>query len=202
MDCQRGAKICVLSFSTFYSVKNITEKNNCVKIGDKVFEIPFGNYNLTQLCEYLSEHNDGNSLHLDPLYTTNRVRLETKEEIDFNLDRSANNIFGFKKKIYSADEVHISEDPPKLNHIQSISVHCLNALGAFFNGRQTSEIHCAHVLVPPTFRVISEPKNLIHYKIKDSLLTRLHFEIRDEAGKLVSADWGSDIRFTVIVTSQ
>jgi hypothetical protein len=202
MDCHRGAKICVLSFSTFYSVKNITDENNCVKIGDKIVELTPGNYNLTQVCEFLSEHEQGKIVNCVPLYALNKVRIDTKEILDFDIERSLCNLLGFDRKKYSPNQSHVGEHDPQLNHVQTLSINCLNAEGSFQNGIQSSEIHSAHVLVPPTFRIISEPKNLIYYKIKDTHLTRLIFEVRDETGQLISPLWGSDIRFSVILAPQ
>jgi hypothetical protein len=201
IDCSQGATICVLSLSTFYTVKNITKLNNCLKIGDQNYKIPEGNYNLTQLCEYISDLSDGDTLDLTPMYSMNRIRCETNKNIDFNVENSINEELGFNKQIYLAKQTHVSDKDPKLRHVQSLCVHCEGAVGSFLNGAQTNEIHCAHVLVPPTYRVISEPNNLVYYQIRNSHLSELKFTICDENSQLISEAWGSDINLSVLLTS-
>jgi hypothetical protein len=201
IDCSQGATITVLSLSTFYTVKNITKQNNCLKIGENKFEIPEGNYNLTQLCEAISDLSHGDKLVLTPLYSMNRVRCESHEIVDFNVKNSINEMLGFNKKTYVAKQTHISEHEPKLYHIQSLCVHCEGAIGAFLNGEQTNEIHSANVLVPPSYRIVSEPHNLVQYKIRNAQLSELKFTICDENSQLISDDWGSKVNLSVLLTS-
>jgi len=182
-------------------VKNITKQNNCLKIGEHEHEIPEGNYNLTQLCETISELNHGDKVALTPLYALNRVRCESHENVDFDVENSVNKVLGFQKKSYAAKQTHVSETEPKLHHIQSLCVHCEGAVGAHINGLQTNEIHSANVLVPPSYRIVSEPHTLVYYKIRGDQLSELKFTIRDENGQLISEDWGSSVNLSVLLTS-
>lgn len=172
-----------------------------MKIGAHDHEIPEGNYSLTQLCETISDLSHGEKLVLTPLYSLNRVRCESHENVDFDVENSVNEALGFQKKSYAAKQTHVSEHEPKLHHIQSLCVHCEGAVGAFLNGVQTNEIHSAHVLVPPSYRIVSEPRNPVYYKIRGDQLSELKFTICDENGQLISEDWGSSVNLSVLLSS-
>lgn len=199
LDCSQGVTIGVISFSTFYTQKNVKNHNNKLKIGDKTFEIPPGNFNLTELCEHVSDFDGGDKLRVSPIYVLNRVRLESHLPIDFNVENSACHLFGFDKKTYAPKQTHLGERDPQLKHIQSLNIYCDQARGALHNGFNSGKIHTAQVLVPPNFRIYSEPKNLIRYRIKNYFLDEITLSVTDENGHLISSEWGSDFRLSVAI---
>lgn len=202
IDCSNGVTIAVISFSTFYTQKNVESHNNRFKISDKLLEIPPGNYNLTELCECISDLEGGDKLRVSPIYVLNRVRLESNLPIDFNVENSACELFGFEKRIYEPSKTHLGVADPQLKHIHSLNINCDQAQGALHNGFSTGKIHTANVLVPPNFRIYSEPKNLIRYKFKNFFLDRITLNITDENGHLISRKWGSDFRLSVAIDEQ
>jgi hypothetical protein len=196
LDCSRGAKLCVSSFDTYFSGRNVTKKNNSLQVGETEIHLPEGHYSILEICDAIAESFEAGFFKLTPLYALNKVQLECKADVNFNIRNTIADILGFDKKVYVQEEVHICEHSVKMHTANSIGVHCSNCFGAFLNGKPTGCVFNVPVNVPPGFKIHTEPQNLLYYPIKDEQLTELTFWIKNDELKLLQ-DWHSHINFSV-----
>ena len=82
--------------------------------------------------------------------------------------------------------VYESEGRVMINHINSIRVHCNIASGAYLNGQPTHAIHEFYPEVPPGYKIIMVPSNIIYFPVNVRTLNVVSVTFKDQDGNNVS----------------
>lgn len=177
----------LLYLSTFNSIPNIDKTNNRFYYGsDEVIEIPEGAYELQDICDYLLTHTKDCSLKLSCNNNTLKITIVCSKDIHFEKDNSLGSLLGFGEQTLKANIMHESWLPVNILPTTIVRVECDIITGSYTNG------HPSHILyefapnVPPGYRVIEIPKNIIYFRINQSEITSLGIKLLDSQNNLIN----------------
>lgn len=177
---------------TFNSIPNIDEGNNKFYFDnagtETVITIPTGNYEIEDIEKYvqtkLKEKGITFSLRADNNTLTTEILCTSW--INFIAHDSIGPMLGFKPRILAADEVHQSDMPVSIIHVNSLRVECSITTGAFVNGERVHTIHEFFPSVPPGYKIIEVPSHVIYLPIAVQAIDHLQMKIVDQDGRLVN----------------
>lgn len=188
IDISDGEYVCgLIDFQTFNTIPNVDERNNkfhfeYVKqepkktnldppnnwfVTKKVIEIPTGTYELDQIAEFLKKRMEFLNLELDLVANknTNKCELYSSATIDFSAPNSIGSLLGFQPKRYDDKTMHVSESIAQIFHVNIIRVECNIIRGSYINDKPAHTIHEFSLKVPPGYKIIEVPKNVIYFPV-------------------------------------
>ena len=174
---------------TFNSIPNIDLHNNKFYIVDKEpIEIPPGSYEIEDIEKYLKKRLSADKivLKLKPNNNTLRSIIKCSHSIDFSPQDSLAHLLGFNREILKADKQHTSKHPVRILKVNSLRVECNITAGAYSNGDRVHTIHEFFPAVPPGFKIIEIPTQVIYLPITVKSINHLQIRIVDQDGNLVN----------------
>lgn len=176
------------SFESFNSIPNIDETNNNFSYGIDTVIMPTGSYEINDIENLLRTivQETGDVLSLKANNNTLQTSIKCNKAIDFTQENSIGPLLGFDRKILAANITHISDHPVNILKINTLCIECNITKGSFKNGEPCHIIHHFFPNVPPGFKIIEAPENVIYLPINVNTITNITVKILDQSGNLVN----------------
>lgn len=177
----RGDYECgLLYFSTFNSIPNIDERNNKFYYDkNEVVAIPEGSYELQDICDYLRSNIKNTLLKLTCNNNTLKTTIFCSKEVHFDKSDSLGSILGFGKQIVKPLISTESQYPVSILPTTIVRIECDVVSGSFVNGKASHILYEFVPNVPPGYRIIEIPKNLIYFPVNQSSITAINIRLLD-----------------------
>lgn len=178
----------LIELLTFNSIPNIDEGHNKFYVGEEIVTFPTGSYEVDDVRSYLQESlaSKGISLSLKPNNNTLRSVIECSHPIDFRPSDSIGRLLGFTRRLLEANSRHSSDLPVTILKINALRVECNITTGAYINGQKVHTIHEFFPSVPPGYKIIEVPSQVIYLPVAVKSIDQLQLRIVDQDGHLVN----------------
>lgn len=177
----------LLYFATFNSIPNVDHKNNNFEYGDREFiQIPTGSYELQDIGDYLSQNVKNASFNLTCNNNTLKTSILCSKDIFFTSSNSIGSTLGFGKEIIKANILTQSQFPVNILSTTVLRVECDIVCGSYVNGKPSHIIHEFVPNVPPGYRIIEVPKNIIYFPVNQNTISAINIRILDVHNNLVN----------------
>lgn len=182
----------LLYFSVFNTIPNINDTNNIFSYGEvnDQIKIPRGSYDLHDICEYLKHNVKDCELKLESNINTSTCYLFCTKPINFDVNNSVGNLLGFPGTKLEANKWHASTNPMDILPVSLIRIECDLVHGSYTNGKSSHIIYEFIPDVPPSFRFLEKPKNIIYYPITNSNISSFTIQVVDQLGDHI--DFGGE----------
>ena len=152
---------------TFNSIPNIDTSNNKSYVGEEQLFLPTGSYEIEDIANFLRETSalKGISFSLKSNNNTLRSVIKCSHPIDFRPQDSIGQVLGFTPRILEASFKHNSDLPVTILKINALRVECNITSGAYINGSKVHTIHEFFPAVPPGYKIIEVPSQVIYLPV-------------------------------------
>jgi hypothetical protein len=176
--------------------------------------IPTGSYEISDLQKYLrrlggdtrgaqeDDINDNDELNpisrnafkikhnflitIQPNNNTLHSELKCSKDVDFTPADSIGSILGFNKRKLSKYQSHVSDNTVNILKVNTIKIECNIVTSSYINGKPNHVIHTFFPTVPPGFKIVETPANIIYLPINTRLIDNISLKIVDQNGKLIN----------------
>lgn len=177
----------LLYFSTFNSIPNIDDRNNLFHFSDnKVIKIPEGSYELHDINDYLTDNLKDHIFQLSCNNNTLQTSIFCSEDIHFDKNQSIGKVLGFGNVKLPANILHVSKYPVSILSTTVVRIECDIVSGSFVNGKSSHIIYEFAPNVPPGYRIIESPKNVIYFPVNQNNISSINIRILDINNHLVN----------------
>lgn len=177
----------LLYLSTFNSIPNIDNRNNKLYFGiGEHIEIPEGAYELQDISDYIQSKMKDGSFHLQCNNNTLKTSILCSKDIDFKKNDSIGFLLGFSKRILKANILHESDHPVNILSTTVVRVECNIISRSYINGEIAHILHEFPPAVPPGYRIIEIPKNVIYFPINQKSVSCINIRLLDGNNKLIN----------------
>jgi hypothetical protein len=178
----------LINFQTYNTIPNVDESNNMFYFNDKQIEIPVGSYELDDLAKYLKTELEKYNVVFNMWGNNNTlgVHIHSMASIDFTKPRNISSLLGWSPQIIPADIKAVSEYPANIMRVNGLRIECNVVSGSYDNGRSSHVIHEFFPGVPPGFKIIESPVNVIYMPINVTRIDNITLRVTDENGQLVN----------------
>jgi hypothetical protein len=194
LDKNFNYEICLLNFSTYNSIPNVSEKlknnvltyinknekDNTIEIIDIVF--PTGSYEIENIHNYIDQKL---GIQIRPNLTTLKVEIYSKLELDLTKENSIGKLLGFSKQIIPIRKKVSSDLPVDIMKVNTIRIKCDIASGSYENKKLTNIIHEFVLTDNPGEKINEIPKNLIYFPITRHSIREIEMRVVDQDGDLI-----------------
>lgn len=173
---------------TFNSIPNIDVGNNKFYVGTDEIVLPTGSYEIEDIEIYLRKvlAPKGIKISVKPNNNTLRSVIECDRPINFQPRDSIGELLGFAPRVLDAIVTHSSDQPVKILKVNALRVECNITSGAYINGQPVHTIHEFFPAVPPGYKIIEVPSQVIYLPITVKSIEHLQVRIVDQDGNLVN----------------
>lgn len=187
LQLENGYECALLYLSTFNSIPNIDSTNNKFHYGDnEMIEIPEGTYELQDIADYIKSKIQNATLTLSSNNNTLKTTIFCTKDINFKKSESLGNLLGFGKQILKANKLHESALPVNILSTTVVRIECDIISGSFINGKSGHIIHEFAPNIPPGYRIIEIPKNVIYFPINQKTISTINIRLIDNNNKLIN----------------
>lgn len=163
--------------------------NKLKKIPLTYIKIPIGSYELEHLAEYLQKRlkQKGAKLVLQANKNTLQCEIFCNLPIDFSRPNTVAPLLGFRSdKVLDAYEAHESQLPANILKVNVIRVQCNIITGSYLNNQASHTIHEFSPKVPPGYKIIEVPQNVIYFPITVKSIQRIDLTLVDQLNQLIN----------------
>lgn len=173
---------------TFNSIPNIDVGKNKFYVGREIVTIPTGSYEIEDIESYLHSalSNKDIIVNLKPNNNTLCSEIKCDQQINFIPNDSIGRLLGFTSRILKANIMHKSDLPVSILKVNSLRVECNITTGAYINEQQVHTIHEFFPVVPPGYKIIEVPSQVIYLPIAVQSIDHLQLKLVDQDGELVN----------------
>lgn len=178
----------LIEILTFHSIPNIDERNNIIKVDGNEVKIPTGSYEIEDISSYLKEEFSalGLTFSLEANNNTLQSVIKCTGQIDFRVENSVGPLLGFTPRILAVNKKETSELPVKILKVNIIRVDCNITSGAYINAQRSHTIHEFFPTVPPSFKIIETPSQVIYLPITVNQIDNIQVRLVDQDGELIN----------------
>lgn len=178
----------LVEFLTFNSIPNIDTSHNKFYVGEELIVLPTGSYEIQDIDNFLTETltSKNITLSLKPNNNTLRCTVKCTHDIDFRPLDSIGQLLGFTQRYLPANKTHTSDSPITILKVNSLRVECNITTGAYINGRKGHAVHEFFPAVPPGYKIVEVPSNIIYLPVAVKSIDHLQVRIVDQDGHLVN----------------
>lgn len=187
-----GAYECALTdFHSYNSIPNVDVYNNKFHIGKLVIEIPIGSYELNDIVEYIEEeykrYRPENKITIEANNNTMQVKINSsKEAIHFNEENTIGKLLGFNSKVLAPNKNHYSDLPVNIFKVNILRIESSIAVNTYMNNSKAHTLHEFPINVPPGYKIVEIPKNLIYLPVNSNEISSLTLRAVDQNGDLIN----------------
>lgn len=189
----------LLDLTTYNSIPNVTENvNNKLhysknvdkngKISDvEEISLPTGSYEIDDINAMVNEKMGKGNITITGNNNTLRTEIKSKYYIDFSQPHSIGHLLGFSKTtpILKPNEIHAGESTVNISKVNTINIICNIIHGSYVNGENIHILHTFYPSVPPGFKIIEKPNNLVYLPLNTSYVSDIVLNIVDQDGNLI-----------------
>jgi len=138
--------------------------------------------------EVVAKKKDGSTEFIKINTNQNTLRCEIKgtQDIYFDKPNSLANILGFEKRTLSANKVHISDYPINISKVNAVCCECNLVTNSYNNNKPSHILHMFYPTVPPGYKIVETPSNVIYLPINTRYLDEVIIKITDQDGNLIN----------------
>lgn len=154
-----------------------------------ITKIPTGSYELEHLSDCLKKllHARFVALNLRANKNTLQCEIMCSQPIDFTKSNTIGSLLGFRcDQVLKENVVHESELPSDILKISVIRVECNIIKGSYLNSQPSHTIHEFSPKVPPGYKIIEVPQNVIYFPVTVKSIHTLNISIIDQQNNLVN----------------
>ena len=196
LNKQKSYEMALVNLETYYSIPNITPKNNAFRYSPDeganwiVVDIPTGSYDIEDINDVIQRGMKENghwdaaneefyvSLLANPNTMKAILNVENNYQVNFKSGNSLRKLLGFGSKIYSASQE--SERVVDILGVNSILVNTNITSGSYVNGTNKPTIYSFFPNVSPGHKIVEHPKNLIYLPITLHVIHSLQVTLTDQ----------------------
>ena len=200
----------VISFNTYNSIFNITEKNNLLYYNDTInnyiITLPYGAYEISQINEevfrQISNVHNISDISLSPIKISANestlhsvIDIDINYSIDFRKENTLRNILGFDSKVlYSG--YNYSDKKVNIIDIDRIHLCSDSIIGSIRNGHPSNILFTIILNEAPGAKIVREPNLVLYKHIDKDKLDFIEFWFEDDFGNRID-NHGENINFTL-----
>lgn len=187
LQLESAYECALLYMSTFNSIPNIDSTNNKFYYGsNEKIEIPEGTYELQDIADYLKSKIQNATLMLKSNNNTLKTSIFSTKDINFKKSGNLGKLLGFREQILKANKLHESALPINILSTTVVRIECDIVSGSYINGKSSHIIHEFAPNIPPGYRIIEIPKNVIYFPINQKNILSINIRLIDNNNKLVN----------------
>ena len=126
------------------------------------------------------------TVNLNANHNTLRSTIKSSHQIDFRQRDSIGRLLGFIPQILAPNKLHTSDWPVSILKINCIRVQWNITTGAYLNGEKVHTIHEFFPAVPPGFKIIEIPAQVIYLPIAVKSINNIQIRILNQDSNLVN----------------
>lgn len=189
----------LLDFTTYNSIPNITEgknnkfhyykekdENGSYKQLDTVI-LPTGAYEIDDICKLIQDQMGKEHITVEGNNNTLKTEIISKYYIDFTLEHSVGGLLGFDTTtpVLEANKKYTSTNPVNIFTLNTIYITCNIIQGSYRDGENHHILHTFYPTVPPGFKIIERPQNLVYLPLNTSYISDIVVNVLDQDGNVV-----------------
>lgn len=189
----------LLDFTTYNSIPNITEgKNNkfhYYKEKDKdgkykeqnTVILPTGAYEIDDICKLIQDQMGKENITIEGNNNTLKTEITSKYYIDFTQNHSVGGILGFPvtTPVLEANKKYTSNNTVNIFTLNTINITCNIIQGSYRDGANEHILHTFYPTVPPGFKIIERPQNLVYLPLNTSYISDVIVNVLDQDSNIV-----------------
>lgn len=189
----------LLDFTTYNSIPNITEnvndrfhyyksKDATGKFSEiKKVTLPTGSYEIDDICKVIQEKMGADNITIEGNNNTLKTEIKSKYYIDFSKPYSVGGLLGFPPTtpILDINVKHTSTNIVTILTLNTIDITCNIIQGSYRHGENRHILHTFYPSVPPGFKIIERPQNLVYLPLNTSYISDVVLNVLDQDGNIV-----------------
>lgn len=169
----------------------ITRKKPIVKRNQPLtcIQIPTGSYEVADLYKYLKKilRRRNVEIMLEANKNTLQCEIMSSQPIDFTKSNTIGPLLGFRHgQVLKKNTVHVSELPADILKVNVIRVECSIINGSYLNGKPSHTIHEFSPRVPPGYKIIEVPQNVIYFPVTVKNIHTISLSILDQQNRSIN----------------
>lgn len=183
----------LVDFQTYNSIPNVEEnKNNLFHIGDEIFMLSTGSYEIDDIARTLEgklaglKKKDPYLLALHANNNTLKSEIFSNETVYFDKDGTIGSLLGFSKRVLKPYKLHESDLPVNIIKVNAIIVECNIITGSFINGDKVHTLHEFSPQVGPGYKIMEVPWNVIYLPLNTRRISSITLKLIDQDGDLIN----------------
>lgn len=194
----------LIDFVTYNTIPNIDNSNNKFHYWEdkeiKEIILPEGSYEIEDIERYINSHilrkkitsnvivkeQEDNLLTIKPNLNTLKCEIKWDKDIDFTKENSIGSLLGFDKQRLAKNEKHISNHPIDIFKVNAICIDCNLVINSYTNSKPMHIIHMFYPSVPPGYKIMEHPTNVIYLPINTRSIDQILLKILDQHGNIVN----------------
>lgn len=152
-------------------------------------QIPTGSYEVEHLsrCLKRSLAHSNVKFELEANKNTLQCEIICSQPIDFCKPNTIGQLLGFRSnKVLQENKVHVSQLPADILKISVIRVECNVIAGSYLNNHPSHTIHEFSPRVPPGYKIIEVPQNVIYFPVTVKYIHALNLSIVDQNNRPIN----------------
>lgn len=191
IDLTDGYECALTDFHSYNSIPNVDDYNNMFHIGGHIIKIPIGSYELNDIVDYIKEqykqYSPENKIFIEANNNTMQVKIKSsKDSIYFNKENTIGKLFGFNNKVLAPNKDHYSDLPVNIFKVNLLQIECSIVVNTYINNSKAHTLHEFPINVPPGYKIVEIPKNLIYLPVNCREISSLTLRIVDQTGDLIN----------------
>lgn len=151
--------------------------------------IPVGSYEVKDLEAYIKKQLQLRKVEFALTANKNTLQCEIlcSQPIDFTKVNTIGPLLGFKaKRILAPNKTHVSRHPASILKLNVIRVECNIIKGAYLNNKPAHTIHEFSPKVPPGYKIIETPQNVIYFPVTVKSIHDISLSIVDQDSQIIN----------------
>lgn len=194
----RSYEIALVNLETYYSIPNISNKNNTFRYSPNdgsdwyTITIPTGSYDIEDINDVIQREMKSNghwdktneeyyvSLLANPNTMKAILNIENNYQVSFKSGSSLRKVLGFNSRVYNSSQE--SEKVVDILSVNSILVNLDIVSGSYVNGVAKPTIYSFFPNVSPGHKIVEHPKTVIYLPITTHIIHNLQISLTDQNG--------------------
>lgn len=118
--------------------------------------------------------------------STFKCEIKSNKDIDFTKPNNIGEILGFKPIKITTKKWHYSDYPIQITKVNGICIECNLIQNSFNNDSKVHIIHMFYPNVPPGYKIVENPKNVIYLPINTRFINEIVLKVTDQDGNLIN----------------
>lgn len=153
-----------------------------------VIKIPVGSYEIEDIYTFLKNTLRKDSVKFELRVNKNTLKCEVlcSQPIDFSRKNTIGSLLGFSERVLEPNIVHESDMSVNVFRVNALRLECNITSGAYINNTPAHTIHEFCPTVPPGYKIIEVPRNVIYLPVAVRTIHTLTIKIVDQNDQIVN----------------